>query len=233
MSVDYLDLLLMRETRAAPLAEPRIEPASAAAAVASSPGWNEIVEEREAPIAPSIAGEERRADGEPRRREVEPQVQVDAAVFPPPPPDRLLEPPAPSEPRQVQRSARAVTDDDRQETPAAPRVQPPEVTAAVVATAPAMNAPDVSGAPGEARVAPARMRPPDEPREIATRRASPPPSHAAEPPAAAPVTIRIDRVEVRAAPAARPPAPAVSRPRPRVTLEEFLARRSAARHEER
>lgn len=229
MSLDYLDLLLMRETRAAPLAEPRIEPAPVAASPGPSPAWDEVVEEREAPIVPSLPEQEQRAEGELRRRGVEPQVQAAPAVFPPPL-DRLLEQPAVPEPQRPARSVRAVAEDDRQAPSAPRRVQPPELIGATVTTIPAMNPPDAAEASGEAPMPP-RMRPPDEPREIATRRASPAPTLAVEPPPAAPVTIRIDRVEVRAASAARPAAPAGPRPRPRVTLEEFLTRRSGSRRE--
>jgi len=71
---------------------------------------------------------------------------------------------------------------------------------------------------------------PEPARTVATRPATMA-SVAPEPAVPQPVTIRIDRVEVRAVPAAAPPAPASARPRPRVSLDEFLGRRSGARRE--
>ena len=232
MSVDYLDLLLMRETRAAPLAEPRIETAPAASVPGPS-GWGEIIEEREVPYFTPSASEGSRSDVEPHRAEARPQAPVNTAVFPPSI-DRHEAQPVVSAPQPLTAStpARIAADDTTQESAAARHpVQTMESIDAPLKMAAPRTAFEAKAAPTDPRAARRDARLPEEPRVIATRPAPVPASLPHESPVAPPVTIRIDRVEVRAAPAATPPAPGSGRPQPRVSLDEFLKRRSGARRE--
>jgi hypothetical protein len=232
MSMDYLELLLMRETRAAPLAEPRIEPGPAAAALVPASGWDEIVEEREAPLV-SPPADRWRTDGQPRRADAGPPGDITTAVFPPPVVSSLEQPAVPERPPQsAPISARIAANDASQEHAAAPApVRSREVISTQAATAAAVTVSDSHAAHAEPRVPRPEPRAPEEPRVIATRPAPVAPGVGPEPPVLQPVTIRIDRVELRAAPAARPPSPAGPRPRPNVSLDDFLKRRSGARRE--
>jgi hypothetical protein len=229
VSLDYLDLLLVRETRAATLAEPRIETAAAAPEAGPS-GWGEVIEEREVPYFPPTATAGPHAAAQPPRGDAQPHPSVHAAVFPAAI-DRTADQPAVAAPALPPRvPARHAAHEIVQEDAAAPRRLPTREAAEKPVTVV-----DPRPARAETEKAPLpqiQLTPqPQEPaRPVATRPATMA-SVAPEPAIPQPVTIRIDRVEVRAVPAAAPPAPASARPRPRVSLDEFLGRRSGARRE--
>ncbi|WP_294533192.1 hypothetical protein [uncultured Rhodoblastus sp.] len=223
MSADYLDLLLARETRAAPLAEPRI--ASGATPTPIDPAWGETVEERlverAGADAPARLGAERPA----ARSERDPPVRN-----PPPPAVERREPPQTVAWRETPPAPPAQPEPIARERSAAERSDPPPFieTRILETDAPPrpQDAQDARPAPSADALFPRARQDAAAPRAPAPARLFEPAERASAPPAPPPIRISIDRVEVRAAGAA-PSAPAAPRPRerPRVTLDDYLARR--------
>lgn len=226
MNEDYLDFLLTRETRSAPLAEPRIIAGSAA--LIPSATLVEVTEER---VAPSLR------PATPERGEVEVSpAQPDAKAFPSY--EIASEFPTPFEDRMERTAPRVRLDPPPNEAPAShpvesapPQRDPPQAAIRTYSTRieltpapPKATEPRTDTVPSERWFPPASLNEPDRPRIVASRDADVP-KFSLPPPA--PVMIRIERIEVRAAPSKAPPTPPKSRPTPRLGLEEYLKRRTA------
>lgn len=226
MSADYLDLLLTRENRAAPLAEPRIE--SGAAALAPPATWGEITGEQVVRYRPPIATDDSGADVQSSRAQVEPPAHKDVSGSAPRRDAHIEEPatpgrqPPPDEAGSVTFAKDVKAETRLPDTPIQTERARSEPTKPPLMTA--EPAPRI--VPTERWFPPAGLRQLSDPLGNRMRHMDPAPKFPLTPPAPQAVTIRIDRIEVRAAPPAAPAATPKPRPGPRLGLDEYLKRRS-------
>jgi hypothetical protein len=224
VSADYLDLLLTRETRAAPLAEPRIP--AGAAALAAEPIWDAVIEERVIPYRPAVAASPADANADSSRPQIDRSAHESASVFPTRLGEHIEESPVPARPPTNEAAPLPFVQEANSERPPdraievegtrhEPTTPPPKIAEA---------APIV--VPIERSSPPSKEQQPRDPLEIPTRRVDSAPRLPPPQPAPQPVTIRIERIEVRAASPSAPPAPAKPRPGPRLGLDQYLKRRS-------
>jgi hypothetical protein len=228
MSADWLDLLLARETRATPLAEPRID--SSAPSMPVDPDWGETVEDT---VVAEARGGAPRTRPPAADRPAAPAPQGQAALTPTPtlaaewrvaPVTESGERPSVSPPRETEEAPARTSidkrDDAAQRLPAAPAL----VEARIVDA----RAPAPTPTPLDRRTVfpPARAEN-AAPRDPRGERLFDRAAHADASPEPPRISIRIDRLEVRAAvpPSAAATTKQGAKETPRLSLDDYLARR--------